>query len=53
MRPHWRRLAAGFFAAVAVALSAGPLAGLGAGTALAVTTCPHGTHWDDAHHACV
>ena len=46
MRNHWRRHLAGLVTAVTIGLAAGPLAGIGGGTAMAGPICPAGTHWD-------
>jgi len=35
-----------------VALAAGPLAGAGAGVAMAGPICPNGTHWDNITFIC-
>jgi hypothetical protein len=54
MRSNWRYRLAGLVAAAAfivgpAQLAAGPAAHALAGSMI----CPHGTHWDDAQHACV
>jgi hypothetical protein len=52
MRLHWRRYLAGLITAATIGLTAGPMAGLGGGTAVAFPLCPAGTHWDHVLHIC-
>jgi hypothetical protein len=43
---RWRRHITAIVAGTIVTLAAGPLAGAGAGVAMAGPICPSGTHWD-------
>jgi len=52
MRLRWRRHLTGIVAGTIVALAAGPLAGAGAGVAMAGPICPNGTHWDNITFTC-
>ena len=52
MSLRWRRHLTGIVAGTIVALAAGPLAGAGAGVAMAGPICPNGTHWDNITFIC-
>jgi hypothetical protein len=52
MRQRWRRHLTSVVAGTIVALAAGPLAGAGAGVAMAGPICPNGTHWDNITFTC-